>query len=447
MRCDLAKKKVEDVQVEQSNTDSNQAKVKFQILSRPEAKRPSTVTIDKFVADIQAKANTSLGLKLTRLDEAIESRLDDDHRRKFVSGILPWDLQLAVRNLDGDVIQIGDAEGVHILFSKPQQGKTISMLTKVGNMIRNGLTGMVIFSEQEGAEELQTLARMAGIDTSRLFITFETDMEAIYTTIEKAIGNYGGAGKQSVVDFILVDSFDTLVTRAESKKGSAEDDMAIGARRSSRFLRINHKHLCEQGVRLYLIFQYRSSIGTTSEYNIDNYAGGMAWKHYAKTITYVRRAGTSNLRDKGERFKVKQNENIAGVSSTGFLISMKLLKTKVSGALEGSTSFFDFYHMKGIDKIGTLFEAAMDYKCIDQPSSVSYAFGDKVIKGIDNAKKEFMENTDWQVDAELKLINNMRFHNISFAYEDGDTSSKALIIDDAASPEDFDEEGIAGEAE
>jgi RecA/RadA recombinase len=432
----MAKKK-DDAQVveqtlEETPTASRQIEIKnkFRILSRPEAKPISSKSFDDFLLKAKAKETTKLGVKISRLDEVINSRINDEHRRKFISGIVPWDLQLAVRDIDGNVIQIGDAEGIHILFSKPQQGKTMSMLTKAAQMQKNGLRGLLIFSEQEGAEELQTLARMAGLDTSKIGFTFETKMENIYTLIEDAIGNKGGAEKKASVDFIIVDSFDTLVTDAETKKGSAEDDMAIGARRSSRFLRIHHKQLCEQGIRLYLIFQYRSSIGTTSEYNIDNYAGGYAWKHYAKTITYVRRAGTSNLRDKGERFKVKQNENIAGVSSTGFRISMKLLKTKVSGALEGSTSFFDFYHMRGIDKIGTMFETALENKLIEQPSVAMYKFLDQTVRGVDNAKNEFMHNKEWQEEIEIKLIDKLRFHNISFKFDDGTNSSTIAVIDD-----------------
>lgn len=380
-----------------------------------EVSKPSK-KMEAFLAANKKVENSSLGAKIQTIGDSIREKLGDPHRQKFVSGILSWDLQMAVRDKDGNVIQIGDSPGLHMLYSKTSQGKSISMFTKAANFVRNGLTGLIVNSEQEAAEEFMTLCQMAGLDMDRIHVTYCSELESILTTVEKGIGNYKSAGKQPIYDFIIIDSLDTQYSKAEGTKGSAKDDMALTARRMSRFLRINHEHLFAHDVRLYIICQFRNSLDAMSEYSIDNYSGGNAAKHYARSISYVRRSSIAKTRAEGGRFKVSNKEKgDGGVSSKGFPISIKLMKSKISGAIEGSVCTYDFYHMQGIDKIGSMFEFAYDHNLIEQVDKLSYMIGAQKIKGIENAKDAFRSDIDFQKEIAAKLVETARFHSIDMS--------------------------------
>lgn len=407
--------KAKAVQVENEAIQPSFNAKKFSLLNRDPVKQSNVNKLEKFIENNKKVENSKLGIKIEKLDEAVNNSVGNERRRAFTSGIITWDLQLAVRDRkSGNVIQIGDAPGVHVLYSKTSQGKTISLMTKVGQMIKNGLTGILILSEQDKEEELKTLLEMCGVDSTKVGIITKPDMESILTTVEKAIGNYQSAGKTTNLDFIVIDSLDTLYNKAAAAKGTAQDDMALAARRLSRFFQINHGHLCDQGVRLYIICQYRSSMDAQSEYSIENYAGGNALKHYAKSITYIKRAGNSQLRDAGERFKLSSQEEGAGVKTRGFVISAKLMKSKISGAIEGSTSYYDFYHMKGIDKIGTLIEAGFSSGAIEKVNTVTYQIGEKTFKGTSAVKQAVQKEPALQEELEMLVLEKLRFHNINF---------------------------------
>lgn len=368
--------------------------------------------IKKLVESNKSSEKTKLGIKIQTIRDALADRKNDAKRNKFVSGIITLDLQTAMRDIDGNVVLVGDPEGIHVYYSKTSQGKTMTVFTLAAQLQKNGLRGLIIYSEQDSANDLGVLFKMCDIDTDAIMMSYDTDLEAILTTAEKYLGCYKETRKEPSIDFIIIDSLDATASKAEIKKGTAGDNMAVKAKRIGEFIRLAHPHMCKHGVRMYIISQFRAGMEGQSEYSIDSYSGGNALKHMAKTIRYIRRLAASKTRGEGARFKITQAVGITGVSSKGFPIAAKLVKTKIAGAIEGSTAYYDFYHMIGIDKLGSLFESAYKYECLDKPSGITYKFGNEIIKGVEAAKEYFISHPECHQEIIERLVEKMRFHKI-----------------------------------
>lgn len=350
------------------------------------------------ILNMDEKTSTKkFGVPVHKMSDYVENEENSEHRRKFMFGIPQVDLLLAHRDENGVVKQIGDPAGVHVLFSKAHQGKSLLLFKKMAYIQSQGLRVAIFVPEQIPREELGVLCKMSGLDMNNALIIFATTMEEVYVTIEKLAGLEKGVQKASKIDAILIDSITALTPKNMVKKTSDGVDMALQARTSGRFIGIINEQLAKKEIRLYAIFQYRDTMDQyTMEGSMDNYTGGNIWKHVPTVGLFVKRAAKSYVRDSGARFKLEGKEQASKGSMKGFPIIVKVVKTKVSGCIENTTTVLDFYFWtnpdkQGIDVYGGFFEFLIEQGIIPKEGKSKYILRDEEIIGIEKAKLRFIE--------------------------------------------------------
>lgn len=183
----------------------------------------------------------------------------------------------------------------------------------------------------------RTWAEKNGIQLDKLLLGhFKTAEEAMDTLIKMS--------KEKVVDFIVLDSIQSLSPKGEqeSKKGkekSTEDDtMALLARKLSQFFRMAAEGVYSGNVAVLLIGQARTDLGGFIK--LETLSGGHALAHWSSLTVKVHRGQKADAPRYKFNVKGKKKELIIG-----FSLVIKLEKTKISGSAPESTSIrIPFYY-------------------------------------------------------------------------------------------------------
>jgi recombination protein RecA len=210
---------------------------------------------------------------------------------------------------------------------------------------------LALYINQEGTFD-KGRAILHGVDLDGLVIAgpFETAEQAMDTLID--------ACKAKVVDLIVLDSIQAMSPKGEqeTKKGkekSIEDDeMALLARKLSKFFRVSTSGVYKGDVTVILIGQTRVGLGGFIA--LDELSGGKALKHWSTITLHLRRGAKSEaptekveleeLDEEGKKIKVELVR--------GFQSIIKLEKVKISGTLsETSEIRIPFYFVSGYRKV------------------------------------------------------------------------------------------------
>ena len=235
-----------------------------------------------------------------------------------------------------------------IIYGGESVGKSSLALTQIATAQKLGKTCLYIDLEHSFAKER---AEALGVDLKKLLL-----IENI-SNAEEAMDIVIKVAKEKVVDYIVLDSINAMSPKLEqeTKKGkekSIEDDeMALLARKMSKFLRVSANAVYTGKVAVLLIGQVRMG-GLGSFVVRESLSGGKAQQHWAIFTLYMRRGQGSNAPvekykeyytdDKGkERYTTKEKK-------IGFDCVIKIQKIKVSGSKnEGSEIHIPFYYETG----------------------------------------------------------------------------------------------------
>ncbi len=266
------------------------------------------------------------------------------------------------------------------IYGQEASGKTTLALMAMAEVQKNG--GSVLFIDVEHAFD-PNYAKIIGVnvDDKNLLISQPEYGEQALAIMEDAIR--GGA-----VDLVVVDSVAALVTKAELE-GEMEDQGIGGqARLMSKALRKLTGIIGKTGAIAIFINQVREKI-SQNPYGgpPETTPGGRALKFFSSVRIEVK---------KGESIKGSNNEVI------GHVVKVKVVKNKLAPPYK--TAEFELLYGKGINKVGEVFDLAVQLGIIKRSGSWYSYNNEQIAQGRDKAIDYLKENVDLlnKIEAEVR---------------------------------------------
>lgn len=276
---------------------------------------------------------------------AIWSALDEVPKVSVIStGAMTLDKALGVGGLPrGRITEIYGTEAV---------GKTTLALTIIMNIQKQGGTAAII--DVEHALDL-TYAKALGVEIDKLLISQPDTGEQALEIAEKLVR--GG------IDCVVLDSVAMLVTEAEIKGEMADFQVGSQARLIGKALRKLMAPINKADTVFILINQIRAAIGG---YNPETTPGGRSIKYMSSVRIDLRR-----------KEQIKDAEQVYGIR-----VLAKVVKNKV--APPAKQAEFDIYFGKGIDRVGSIVDAAVSESIITRSGAWYKIDGEALASGRSN---------------------------------------------------------------
>jgi len=165
--------------------------------------------------------------------------------------------------------------------------------------------------------------------------------------------------KDKVIDLFVVDSVQAMSpegeqqTKKEVTKSIADDEMAMLARKLSKFFRVCATPLYKANAHLLLIGQVRKGLGSFIVQ--DSLSGGEAQNHWATAIINMRRGQKADAPTRKEKVEMDDGTTETITVPLGHDCVFKINKTKVSNSKpENSDIHMPFYFSTGFINPETL---------------------------------------------------------------------------------------------
>jgi recombination protein RecA len=273
------------------------------------------------------------------------------------TGSIALDLALGVGGLPrGRIIEI---------YGPESSGKTTLALHVIAEAQKLG--GTAAFVDVEHALD-PAYAQGLGIDLDNLLVSQPDAGEQALEIAEMLV-------RSNAVDVVVVDSVAALVTKAELEGDMGDTHVGLQARLMSQALRKLTSAISRSKCVMIFINQMREKIGVMFG-NPETTSGGRALKFYASIRLDVRKL---------EQIKV-------GTDVVGSRTRVKVVKNKVAPPFRQAE--FDITYGKGISKMGSIIDVALERNLIGKSGSW-YTYGEQRIgQGRENAKAFLEEHSD-----------------------------------------------------
>lgn len=217
----------------------------------------------------------------------------------------------------------------------------------------------------------QEYATAVGVDTKFMIVNQPETGDQALNVIRQLI--------QNGVKCIVVDSVAALTTKAENENEIGDQQMADQARMVSRALRTLTQDAGKFGVTIFWTNQVRDKIGIMWGDKTTTPAG-RALKHYASVRIHMKSLGAVKEKINGE--------DVAVCMKT----KADVKKSKVSPPFRSAEFFITFGH--GIDKVASVFEAALAAGVIEKKGNRIVFEGEVIGAGRQSALDFMRENAD-----------------------------------------------------
>jgi recombination protein RecA len=273
------------------------------------------------------------------------------------TGSIALDLALGVGGLPrGRIVEI---------YGPESSGKTTLALHVIAEAQKNG--GTAAFVDVEHALD-PTYAQGLGIDLDNLLVSQPDAGEQALEIAEMLV-------RSNAVDVVVVDSVAALVTKAELEGDMGDTHVGLQARLMSQALRKLTSAISRSKCVMIFINQLREKVGVMFG-NPETTSGGRALKFYASVRLDVRKL---------EQIKIGQDV-------VGSRTRVKVVKNKVAPPFRQAE--FDITYGKGISKMGSIIDVALERNIIGKSGSW-YTYGEQRIgQGRENAKAFLEEHSD-----------------------------------------------------
>src|SRR5271156_4816302 len=323
------------------------------------AQDEKTVALNNALAQIERQFGKGAIMKMGEIQERMAYDV-------VSTGSIALDLALGVGGLPrGRVVEI---------YGPESSGKTTLALHAIAEAQKGG--GTAAFVDVEHALDPNYAAAL-GVDLDNLLVS-QPD------TGEQALEIAEMLTRSNAVDVVVVDSVAALVTRAELEGDMGDAHVGLQARLMSQALRKLTAAISRSKCVMIFINQLREKVGVMFG-NPETTSGGRALKFYASVRLDVRKL---------EQIKVGQDV-------VGSRTRVKVVKNKVAPPFRQAE--FDITYGKGISKVGSILDVALEQNIIGKSGSW-YTYGEQRIgQGRENAKAFLEEHLDMASEIEIKI--------------------------------------------
>jgi recombination protein RecA len=316
------------------------------------------------------------------------------------TGALTLDIALGVGGYPrGRIIEI---------FGPESSGKTTLCLSAVAEAQKMG--GVAAFVDAEHALD-PIYAKKIGVNIDELLVAQPDCGEEALEITESLV-------RSNAIDLIIVDSVAALVPRAELEGNMGDAQIGLQARLMSQAMRKLTGTISKSKAIVIFVNQIRNKIGVMFG-SPETTTGGNALKFYASVRMDIRRVETLK---KGEE-------------AYGNRVRVKVVKNKVAPPFRQAE--FDIIFESGINQIGCIVDAALNYEIIER-AGTWFSYGDiKLGQGKENCYTFLQENLEIRKEIEQKIREKLSQENI--------THSKNLTTNQMDSDEEIEYNPETGE--
>jgi recombination protein RecA len=316
------------------------------------------------------------------------------------TGALTLDIALGVGGYPrGRIIEI---------FGPESSGKTTLCLSAVAEAQKMG--GVAAFVDAEHALD-PIYAKKIGVNIDELLVAQPDCGEEALEITESLV-------RSNAIDLIIVDSVAALVPRAELEGNMGDAQIGLQARLMSQAMRKLTGTISKSKAIVIFVNQIRNKIGVMFG-SPETTTGGNALKFYASVRMDIRRVETLK---KGEE-------------AYGNRVRVKVVKNKVAPPFRQAE--FDIIFESGINQIGCIVDAALNYELIER-AGTWFSYGDiKLGQGKENCYTFLQENPEIRKEIEQKIREKLSQENI--------THSKNLTTNQMKSDEEIEYNPETGE--
>ncbi len=267
------------------------------------------------------------------------------------------------------------------IYGQEASGKTTLALMAMAEAQKSG--GSVLFIDAEHAFDPE-YARLIGVDVEdgNLFIAQPDYGEQALEIMDRFV-------RSSAVDLIVVDSVAALVPKAELDGAMDDSTVGVHARMMSKALRKLTGAISKTRTVAIFINQVREKIGVMYG-NPETTTGGRALKFFASVRLEVRR---------GETLK-------EGNTPIGHRIKVKVVKNKLAPPYREAA--FDLIYGEGIDRLGELFDLAVQLKIIKKAGSWFSFEGEQLAQGREKSLKVLREDSALRERIERAVMEKLK---------------------------------------
>ncbi|MBO5948513.1 recombinase RecA [bacterium] len=282
------------------------------------------------------------------------------------TGALNLDIALGIGGIPrGRIIEI---------YGPESSGKTTLAQHIVAECQKKG--GIAAFIDAEHALDPE-YAKNLGVNVDELLISQPDTGEQALEICEELV-------RSSAIDVVVVDSVAALVPKAEIDGTMEDQQMGLQARLMSKALRKLTGVIGKTNTTVIFINQLRQKIGVMYG-NPETTTGGNALKYYSSV-----------------RMDIRRIEGLKGDDGdVGNRVKVKIVKNKVAPPFK--IVEFDIIFGKGICKLGTIIDTAVNFNIINKAGAWFSYNDEKLGQGRERVKEFLTANPEIREEIENKV--------------------------------------------
>ena len=260
------------------------------------------------------------------------------------------------------------------IYGPESSGKTTVALTLVAESQKLG--GTCAYIDAEHALD-PSYAEKIGVNISELYVSQPDTGEQGLEICEALV-------RSGAVDLVVIDSVAALTPKAEIDGEMGDSFIGLQARLMSQALRKLTAIVSKTNTCVIFINQLREKVGVMFG-SPETTPGGKALKFYSSIRLDVRKTDT-----------IKNGDEVVGNKT-----KIKVVKNKLAPPFK--VAEFEIMFGKGISKVGSLLDMAVEFNIIDKSGAWFSYNGDKIGQGKENAKNYLEQNEELYKEVEEKV--------------------------------------------